>query len=206
MKFDHTMKTAAAALLAAAALGGCGSSSDGPSPIASSTTPVSSSPAVAATTAGQQPSAADTAKAKWASDLCSTLTAKAKPIQPPSVATTTPADTLKSLQTFFTTVVDTQTIQLQALKSVGEPPSDNATADWKKAIKELRAIRKRVTKVQKGLATTSADNKTQIAKIIADVGEQTKALSSYNGPVSALAENGAVGPSLKAEPSCGALL
>lgn len=207
-----TSMMAAAVLLTSVAFGGCGGSSDGGDTagtatpaVAQSTNPATGSTATAGSTASTG-STEDAAASKWANQLCSTLTAKAKPVQPPNVKGTTPEDTQQSLVTFFTQVVDTQGIQLDTLKSVGEPPVSGAVSDWKTAVKKLRTIRKRVAKVQRSIEAAPASNQADLTKLMQNLAQESKALATYNGPVSALKSNKAIGPALQAEPACSSLL
>ncbi|MDQ8046672.1 MAG: hypothetical protein AAGC46_18780 [Solirubrobacteraceae bacterium] len=211
IKSTTSTTAVAAVLMTAVALGGCGKKDDGDTgstgtgstpAVAQATTPTTGSTG----TSGATGSSSDAAAAKWANQLCSTLVARAKPVQPPNVKGTTPEDTQQSLVTFFTTVVDTQGVQLDTLKTIGEPPVKGAVSDWKSAVKKLRTIRKRVAKVERGIKAAPANNQADLTKLMTNLAKESKTLASYNGPVSSLKTNKAIGPALQAEPACATLL
>lgn len=195
---------AVVALLAATAIAGCGSDSSddqavAPAPVATAPAATSPGDAPAATTAT---SVSDSPETSWANKLCTQLAGKAKPITPPNVQATTPEDTQKSLVTFFTSVVDQLGSQIETIESVGPPPGAKPTQEWEKAVASLRDIRKEVAKVTRGVKRANPTNAAELQKVIGNLGEQMKSLSTYEGPVKDLAQNKTLSPALEAEPAC----
>jgi hypothetical protein len=206
------MNIAVIAAVSAVALAGCGSSSDGGSPSANApaaTSQVAGTQSTTATTTGSTPASTtakvDSPQATWANQLCSAMTGKIKPIQPPSVQATSPADTQKSLVKFIDNIVTAEGEQLQTLKAVGAPPGANAKSDWKGAVKRLRTIRKKLVKVENGLKSTNPTNAKQLQAGIADLGKKLKVLATYQGPVVDLSTSKAIGKAVTADPGCQAL-
>ncbi|MDO9354557.1 MAG: hypothetical protein Q7T55_12730 [Solirubrobacteraceae bacterium] len=208
-------KSAVAAIIAAAALSGCGDSDKDVAVAPGGTSAESATATTGGTTpAGTSPvqfegrPKADLSKpvgkkeGTWAKQLCTALSGKASAIKPPQVDTTSPEATLTSLRTFFGDVVDEQESQLKTLESVGPPPGDQATSEWKKAVQKLRDVRGDVNDVVADLKDAKATNATQVQSIITDLGKQLKSLSDYGGPIPALFSNDTIGPALGKEPSC----
>lgn len=203
-----TLKSAAAALFLTAALTGCGDSSDdqaaAPATSATTATTPGTTPDV---TFEQQPQAdpskpAGKKETAWAAKLCTALVGSVESVKPPTVAASTPEATLKSLTTFFESVVDQQDVQLKTLEDVGPPPTNKAEGEWQKAIDQLKSIRGDVNGVVDGLKGSKATSEADITKLITSLQGQLKSLGSYSGPIKELFASETVGQALLAEPAC----
>jgi hypothetical protein len=191
-----TLNLAIIATVSSVALAGCGGGKDNAStatPAASAVATAVPATSLAAGAAPTTPGAttASSPKVVWANQLCTALTGKVKPVQPPTVASTSPSDTQKSLVTFLGSVIDAEKVQLDTLKQVGAPPGPSAKKDWKAATKRLRGIRSKLGKVQSELKATNPSNAKALQTEITALGSKLKIL--------------ATGAVVTADPTCKAL-
>ncbi len=179
-----------AAVLAAGALAGCGDDKkEGATP-----TPTSADQA--------QASKASTPETSWAAKLCTTMAGKAKTVQPPKVDASSPAATKKALITFFSDVGEQLNDQVDTVKEVGPPPTDEAKAAWNKAVDRMSDVENEVAKIRKGLRAADYQNAADVNAVVEDLGKQMNKLTQYQGPVAELSENKALSEALVNEPAC----
>lgn len=210
MSITKTKRMAAAALFATAAFAGCGGdSSDDQS---ASTPPVAATTAEQGTTAATQATSpeeeqaraaiATTPEGTWASRTCKAIAGKAEELTPPKVDNNSPEATQKGLVTFFTDVVDQLGSQINTLEDVGPPPGAKLESEWKKALSQLRGVRKDVAKAVRGVKSADAKTPEDIQAVVTDLGTQLQKMATYEGPVAELKKNETLKPALEAEPTC----
>lgn len=190
----HRTRTslAVAAMVVATALGGCGSKKDS----TSTPTPAANGAAPTPDTSNIDPKAL-----AWAKEFCGALSSQVKPITPPNMQSSTPADQQASLVAFFGTVVDQQAKQLDAFKTVGPPPG-TAADTWKKSEAELKKVRKAIAKLTKDLKAEHPKSAKDLQDMVSGLKKQMLVLSKYQGPVADLQKDPKLGPALSAVPAC----
>ena len=138
----------------------------------------------------------------WASKLCTAVAAQVKEVQPPAVEGVDPAKAKAGLVTFFTTVGSQLTGQISAIEQVGPPPEQTAVSEWKDAVAELKTAKTKITKIRKTISESDAKTTAEMNKVVADLGDEMKVLTEYDGAIAALQQSKTIGQAIAGEPAC----
>jgi hypothetical protein len=200
-------RSAVALVATAGLLAGCGDSDT--DPVGSTTdAPAATTAAVTATPiptlSAKDKKELASPNGKWATSVCNGLVKGTLELQPPNVDPANPASTRTSLISFFKQVGDQLEGQVKVLKDAGKPPTGIDT--YKSSIRRLEKIKRSVRELGENVEESNATSEADITAVVAGLGKQMNALSSYGGPVVDLSKNKDLAKVLSAEPACAKFL